>query len=353
MTTWSPEEGHIDFMALPLLPPIVSHDRIQMDVRELLLVLLRQRSKVEYLVLYRRLGRDQEDACATLQMEDATQWLDDDALDGLSGELSEEEVPEGVREALSVWSWLQASVLGNADPEIKETFRLRAMGPKGYAKVFGRTLTVLPESTTLPDPLRPPAPTPAVPPGGGRVFDFPPLSELGPETPPGVLHFQHLGNQYNHFGQLLLAFVGAQSEITHRHMGQASTDLQASRAQVAELLNVLFEHMLQSRRAQVEETKVGAEAQTAAKTAEAVEKLVEEVGSTARFVMTAKNLSPRAQELLELLSEDPAVLEALQDPRVVQLFKDDEKRKQLVLVLKTVAAGVSDGPASPDHQQAA
>lgn len=325
-----------------------------MDARELLLTLLRQRGKVEYLVLYRRVQRDQEDPCATLQLEEAVEWLEEDALDALSAEVSEDEIPEPIREALGVWAWLQSSAVGNADADVKETFRLRAMGPKGYAKVFGRTLTVLPEPADLDEVVRGSRPAPAPtgsPAGGWASFEFPPLANLG-DCPPAVASFQHLGNQYNHFGQLVLGMFAAHAEISQRQMVQSSTELQAARTQVGELFTTILQHVLASRKTDVEESRAEIEAQTSAKTAEAVEKLVGEVGSTARFVLTAKNLSPKAQELLALLSEDPEVLDALQDPRVVELFKNDEKRKQLVIVLRTVAAGASESAPSAQDQAA-
>lgn len=342
-------------MVNPTFAALQEHPRIHFDAADFCRTLLRQRASVEYLSIYRRVNRNDEDHCGTLQLVEAESFLEEDALDVLTGELQEEEIPTELREVIGAWAWVQSTVLGNIDPDTTERaiFRLRAMGPKGHAKVFGRNLTVRPEvEEGPPQPfgvLRPPAASAAEP---EPFFDLPPLH--APADPGGISpvaqHYQHLGNQYNHFGQLILGFFHGALQGHRAIEVQSGKAVQDARSQLADVLSVLVSQ--NTARDQREHNKQETEAERASdqKSREALKSLVEEVGSTARFVFASRNLSPQAQKLLETLGGDPELMGALADPKIIALLEDPEERKNLVILLRHAVGQASTAPPTDQPQ---
>lgn len=344
-------------MAPPSFPHLQADPRIQLDVNELCRTLLRQRARIAYLSIYRRLDRDTEEPCGTLQWEDALSFLDEDLLDPFTEELAEEDLPVELREVIGAWCWVRDTILGNLDGEQgrRETFRLRAMGPKGHDKVFGRNINVNASPDVVPlDVLRraeTPAPKPEAPEVG---FDMPPLQFPQADAPPGslVMHYHHLGAQYNHFGQMLLGFFHSFLSGQRALQQQSTEDVHAARKQVGELVSVLIQQNVARENVETQRQQLVQDAETTVRTQETVSRLVEELGSTARFVLGAKSLSPQAIKLLETLGSDPELLAAMGDPKIVALLEDPEERKNLVLLLRqaTQLSGDPQGQA-PEAEQ--
>lgn len=290
----------------------LSHDLQRAEFCE---ILRRQWASIGYFVLYLRAGQGEE-SCGTLRVEEAARLADlrDAEPDGQS---------EIDQQIAGTWTWLTETVIANADAEATTRFRVRGMAPKGATTVLARNITVTPIA----------APRPA---GAAAAATLLLPSPMTPGEGSSVLihHYAELGNQYTHFGRLMLGVFESLSGMNIKERDQLMTQLTSSRENLGELAEVVVLQGLEHGRQRAKEQASVADAAAEERAAKALDSLTREVGSTARMVLANRALTPEATRLLEIVSADPEIMNTLNDPDFAALLEHPGQRAELVKLLR-------------------
>ena len=242
--------------------------------------------------------------------------------------------PDGVSNeqlAGAVSGWVRRFVRENMAGRRSCKFKLCIWGPKGDALLYStrfvaRRAQPSPESDDeeedRPAGITPPSPTMPIVPTG--------------ILPPEAMAWQALSGGYVHFVSLLQNGYAHLFGLQNSAIGVLSSDNQRLRKTLEDAYGDLAKLRIgtfeaeNGQRQEVASTKVREELG---------KQFIAELGALGRVVAGAKlGLPAELVELIELVNTTPELAEAIRDPEVRKVLRDEKTRKELAALLKLAAA---------------
>jgi hypothetical protein len=244
--------------------------------------------------------------------------------------------------------WIRETARMNMGDRKDCKFKVSAWRPKGEQQLLGARFTCEDtefEESRPEEPVKAansPFPTPIVAP----TVQLPP-----PDSFPDARHWRALGDGYTHLIHLL------QQSYAHLATLQ-NTTVSNQNVQILRLQKVLEElmgEMLKLRIGIAEATgSVQQESRETRMREELGKQFISEIGTFGRVFASAKlGMSPELVELAELVSASPELLDAMKNPKVRAMLRDEKTRKELAALLMMAAAGGTNTPPTEENQSAA
>lgn len=240
--------------------------------------------------------------------------------------------------------WIRETARMNMGDRKDCKFKVSAWRPKGEQQLLGARFTCEDTEFEAPrqeEPVKA-ANSPIIPP-----TVLPPVHDTFPDT----RHWRALGDGYTHLTHL--------SQQSYAHLATLqNTTISNQNVQILRLQKVLEElmgEMLKLRIGIAEATgTVQQESRETRMREELGKQFISEIGTFGRVFASAKlGMSPELVELAELVSASPELLEAMKNPKVRSMLRDEKTRKELAALLLMAASGAANAPPTEENQSAA